>query len=303
MSNSDNLPRPTERFQRVLAFASDEADGLGHGFVTCQHLLYALSRESKGLASAVFDAVNVTPDMLHDVLVEAAATHDRTAAGRIDLADEARDSIERAVASVQEWGHRTLDTEHLLYGIVAARTSADEMLSSIGVNSNDVLNRLYAIQQSTPSAPIRDEAAHAYRLTLESAWTLSLAMDAARQQGKRRVTSVHLLMALLSLDSPVQEMLATKFNLNLEALSGQTEASVGAARGRLPLADDVQRILGYAIGEAWNRGHLAVTPTHLAMGLARADRHTALDMLADLGVSQAALTDALEAIMPPPVVR
>ena len=102
MSDTDNRPqppRPTERFQRVLAFASDEADGLGHGFVTCQHLLYALSRESKGLASAVFDAVNVTADMLHDVLIESAAPHDRTTAGRIDLADEARDSIERAVAA------------------------------------------------------------------------------------------------------------------------------------------------------------------------------------------------------------
>jgi hypothetical protein len=37
------------------------------------------------------------------------------------------------------------------------------------------------------------------------------------------------------------------------------------------------------------------------MGLARADRHPALDVLADLGVPQAALLDALDAAMPPPV--
>ena len=55
-------PVPTERFNRVLAFASDEADGLGHGYVTCQHLLYALSRENKGLAHAVLDAMQVTPE-------------------------------------------------------------------------------------------------------------------------------------------------------------------------------------------------------------------------------------------------
>jgi len=289
----------------VLAFASDEADGLGHGFVTCQHLLYALSRESKGMASAVFDAVNVTADMLHDVLIESAAPHDRTTAGRIDLADEARDSIERAVAAVQEWGHRTLDTEHLLYGIIVAQTSADEMLLSVGVNPNDVLNRLYVVQQSSPTPAVRDEATHAYRLTLESAWTLSLAMDMARRQGGKRVGSLHLLMALLSLAGPVQDMLRAEFNLSIEALSGQAESPAGihSARGRLPLTEDVQRILGYAIGEAWNRGHLAVTPVHLAMGLVRADRHMALDVLADLGVSQAALTDALETIMPPPVVR
>ena len=37
------------------------------------------------------------------------------------------------------------------------------------------------------------------------------------------------------------------------------------------------------------------------MGLARAERHAALDVLATLGVSQADLEEALEAAMPPPV--
>ena len=87
-----NVPLPTERFQRVLAFASDEADGLGHGFVTCQHLLYALSQESKGLATAVLQALGITSDALHSLLAGAAAVHDRTGQGRIDLADEAKDT-------------------------------------------------------------------------------------------------------------------------------------------------------------------------------------------------------------------
>src|SRR5690606_40677465 len=76
-NNSAPAPVPTERFQRVLAFASDEADGLGHGFVTCQHLLYALSRESKGLATAVLEQLGITPEALHEQLAEAAAYHDR----------------------------------------------------------------------------------------------------------------------------------------------------------------------------------------------------------------------------------
>jgi hypothetical protein len=74
-------------------------------------------------------------------------------------------------------------------------------------------------------------------------------------------------------------------------------------QARLPLSDEVQRILGVAIGEAWNRGHMAVKPIHVAMGLARTERCVALELLADFGVPQADLLDALEEAMPPPTLR
>lgn len=301
----EQRPVPTERFQRVLAFASDEADGLGHGFVTCQHLFYALSRESKGLAGAVLDALGLTPEMLHELLAESAATHDRTSQGRIDLADEARDAIDRAVNAAQEWGHRVLDTEHLLYGLIIVPTSADEMLAALQIDPNDVIKQLYMVQQSVPPTTIRDEATHAYRFTLESAWLLSLATDTARRLGAGKVSSLHLLAAMLSLGGPAQDVLVGRFGLSTDALFAQIgRAAVPKhTKARLPLTEEVQRILGYAIGEAWNRGHLAVAPVHLAMGMARADRHAALDTLADMGASQSELIDALEDVMPPPVVR
>ncbi len=247
-------PVPTERFQRVLAFASDEADGLGNGFVTCQHLLYALSRESKGLASAVLDGLGVTAEMLHDILAEEAAVHDRTSQGRIDLADELRDAIERAVAAARGWGHRTLDTEHLLYGIIIHPTSVDEMLATLRIDPNDVLNRLYALQQAAPPEAVRDEATHAYRFTLESAWLLSLATDIARRQGAAHVASLHLLAALLSLPGPAQDVLVTGLGVDGDQVWRSMPQALAPRQGlaRLPLQEDVQRILGYAIGEAWN---------------------------------------------------
>jgi hypothetical protein len=136
---------------------------------------------------------------------------------------------------------------------------------------------------------------------LESAWLLSLSTDIARRHAARQVTSLHVLAALVSLPNPSQGVLVDTLGLSVDALwplipSG---ALPGHAKGRLPLAEDVQMILGYAIGEAWNRGHLSVTPMHLAMGVARSERNPALDILADLGIPQAALIDALEQAMPP----
>jgi ATP-dependent Clp protease ATP-binding subunit ClpA len=298
-------PVPTERFNRVLAFASDEADGLGHGYVTCQHLLYALSRENKGLAHAVLEAGQVTPEALHELLLESAAFHDRTSKGQLDLADEARDAVARAVLAALEWNHRSLDTEHLLYGVIAVPTSADELLMSLQINPGDLLNQLIAMQKSAPLQPVRNEATHAYRLTLESAWLLSLATDIARRHGASSVTSLHLLAALVTLLGPARDVLRDRLGVQLDDLLRHLSGGPGSlySASRLPLSPDVQRILGYAIGESWNRGHLAVTPLHIAMGLARAERHAALDVLATLGVSQADLEEALEAAMPPPVTN
>lgn len=294
-------PHPTERFQRVLAMASDEADGLGHGFVTCQHLIYALAREGRGLASAALSALGITAEKMHTYLEETAALHDRTSMGRIDLADEARDAVERAVNAATEWGHRLLDTEHLLHGIIIAPTSADEILSTTNIDPNEILNQLYSLQQHAPTAAIQDEQTHAYRFSLESAWTLSLAHDYARRLGGGRVSSLHLLLALLVLeDTKAYTVLVDRLGLSAEAVLSEIGASGAVSEYssvRLPLNDDLQRILGYAIGEAWNREHLAVRPIHLALGLTRTERCPALDVLAGLGVSQSGLVDALETVL------
>jgi ATP-dependent Clp protease ATP-binding subunit ClpA len=289
----------------VLAFASDAADGLGHGYVTCQHILYALSLENKGLASAALAGLGVTPEGLRDILAAASAEHDRIES-QLDLADEVRTMIERAITAAQGWGHRWLDTEHLLFGIASGATSADEMFAALHIAPGDLISRLTALQLSAPSTVVREEASHAYRFTLESAWLLSLATDTARQHGSAIVGSLHLLSALLSLKSVAQQILVDTLDVQCEYVTRRLRSSESSLRAgaRLPLADDVQRILGYAIGEAWNRGHQAVAPVHIAMGLARAEeRNLALDVLAELGVSQADLVDALSAAMPPTTSR
>jgi ATP-dependent Clp protease ATP-binding subunit ClpA len=296
-------PAPTERLHRVLAFASDEADGLGHAYVNCQHLLYALSRENKGMAGLVLEECGITAERLHALLSSFSTSYDRTD-GSLDLADDARAAMDRAVSAALDSGHRWLDTEHLLIGILRERTSADELLADLRVRPQDVLSRLASLQEVAPPASIREEATHAYRFTLESAWLLSLASDHARQDGAAAITCIHLLAALLVLEGPVRELLVSQHGLSVEEVKlhlRRISSSTGnqtISEKRLSLDEDVQVILGFSIGEAWNRDHLAVSPIHIAMGLARATDSPALELIADWGVSQAELIDAVTSIMP-----
>ncbi|MGF1504875.1 MAG: Clp protease N-terminal domain-containing protein, partial [Anaerolineae bacterium] len=196
----EDAPHPTERFERVIAFASDEADGLGHGYITCQHLLVALCRESQGLARAVFDRFGVMPEAVSSLLADTAAPHDRTVAQPLELAFETRHAMQRAIAAAVWWGDRTLDTEHLLYGLLSERSSADDLLGALNLKPDALLAVLTQLRQAAPPAAVREEAAHAYRFTVESGWLLALAAEFAR--GHAAVTSVHLLAALLELQTP-----------------------------------------------------------------------------------------------------
>lgn len=300
----EQRPIPSERFHRVIAFASDEADGLGHGSVNCQHLLYALSRESKGIARAVLESFGMSAPVIHEQLEQDSMAHDRVAHGQIDLADEARDAMDRAVKIAIDWESRILDTEHLLYGILTEQSSADELIHTFGINPDDLVERIFEIQQTAPPPAIRDGAAHAFKFSLESSWLLGVAVDIARQRGAASVLSYHLLLALLSYDSPVKELLNQSFGITEDLIVGsladQTEAKAG--QGRIALSVEVQKIFGFAIGEAWNRGHQSVAPIHIAMGLVRGERSPALDVLADFGADQATLIEVLGRKMPPSVL-
>nr|MBN1229093.1 hypothetical protein [Anaerolineae bacterium] len=301
-SAETGVPVPTERFKRVLAFASDEADGLGHGFVTCQHILYALSRESRGLAHAALESLSLTPERLHSLLADSGAYHDRVSAGGVDLADEVQMAIETAVAIARKSGHRLLDTEHLLAALIANHTSADEMLNALGVKADQVQEALERLHDLSPPVEIREEAVHAYRFTLESAWVLSMAADCARQKGVTVVSSSHLFSGLLRQYAALRDSLFDRFGVTKEHILARLPESGSILSGnqRVTLSRDVQTILGYAIGEAWNRGHQAVTPAHLSLAYVE-HRHEGLDLLADLGVSQAEFRDVVERLLSPPI--
>ena len=116
--------------------------------------------------------------------------------------------------------------------------------------------------------------------------------------------SNYLLLALMTLENTTAyELLVEGFELDPERIMTYMQGATVPkyTKERIPLNEDVQRILGYAIGEAWNRGHASVRPIHLLMGLARSERAIALDVLAEYGIPRSTLAEAVEAVMPPTV--
>ncbi len=295
---TDSRPVPTERFERVIAFAADEADGLGHAFIDNRHLFYALAAEGRGLARATLDKVGITAQTIHDILAQPSVVHDRIT-GQLEIAGELRETLQRAGDIAQKWQQRTLDTEHLLYGSLIKPSSLDEILNTLGLKPNIILSKLYELQRSAPPAAEKENGSRSYRLTLESSWVLGTASQLAVEAGSHAIDSKHLLLALVQRDRRLSEIFNKSFQLTFELMQplifGQSH--VERTTANIKLTDEVQRILGYAIGEAWNRGHHTTQPRHIALALVRTTGCSALNFLADLGVSQADLFDELEPLV------
>ncbi len=295
-------PVPTERFERALAFASDAADGLGHAYVSCSHLLLGLAQEPGGMARAALDAAGVTADALHDRLTAQRADHDRLSGVPLQLTTEVREAINRAAAVALAAKSRVVDADHLLRGMLSDLSSADDLLSELGVTASSVMTHFDRLSRKAPSDHSHHPLHRGYRFSMESGWVLGIALDTARRHQARSISAKHLLAALLEFDSPVKDALKQQFSITRKSFDlplSSTAQDTGDRR--LPLAEEVQIVMGFAIGEAWNRGHLAVTPVHLALGLARYRDSSAHLSLAEHGASQYALIDLFEGLMPPTV--
>jgi ATP-dependent Clp protease ATP-binding subunit ClpA len=73
MTEAPSGPRPTPRYQAVLASASSHAIALGHDYVGTEHLLLALLADPAAVATQVLEQFAPPPTMTRALLMQLAA--------------------------------------------------------------------------------------------------------------------------------------------------------------------------------------------------------------------------------------
>ena len=127
----------TDRVRMVLKMSRDEAVRLRHEQVDTEHLLFAMIRESEGIACAVLQQALQTSDL--SVLrqrIENAVTPGRKRMPADDLpyTRAAKKVLELAMTEARELNHAYVGTEHLLLGLLReGKGIAAEVLSDLGV--------------------------------------------------------------------------------------------------------------------------------------------------------------------------
>jgi ATP-dependent Clp protease ATP-binding subunit ClpC len=150
--------RFTERAQRVILIAQEEAKRLNHDYVGTEHILLGLIALGEGVAAQVLANLGVDLRRVRSEIEKIVGTGDNVMLlGEIPFTPRAKKVLEYAVEEAQHMGHSYVGTEHLLLGLIREEEGvAARVLENLGLRlevvREEVLNLLGEGQSSQPGS-------------------------------------------------------------------------------------------------------------------------------------------------------
>ncbi|MFX4301169.1 ATP-dependent Clp protease ATP-binding subunit [Alicyclobacillus tolerans] len=128
--------RFTERAQKVLALAQEEATRLHHPGVGTEHILLGLVREGEGIAAKALAALGVSTEKVQTE-VEKMIGQGQGAISGLTYTPRAKKVIELSIDEARKLNHSFVGTEHLLLGLIREGEGvAARVLNNMGVGLN-----------------------------------------------------------------------------------------------------------------------------------------------------------------------
>ncbi len=128
--------RFTEKAQKVLALAQEEAIRHGHGFIGTEHILLGLVREGEGIAAKALTALGLSAEKIQQE-VETLIGQSSDAVQMVYYTPRAKKVIELSMDEARKLGHSYVGTEHILLGLIREGEGvAARVLNNMGVSLN-----------------------------------------------------------------------------------------------------------------------------------------------------------------------
>jgi len=109
--------RFTDRAQRVVVLAQEEARTLNHNYIGTEHLLLGLVREGEGVAAKALESLGISLDEVRQQVEEIIGQGQEAPPGHIPFTPRAKKVMELAQREANDLGHSYIGTEHLLLGL------------------------------------------------------------------------------------------------------------------------------------------------------------------------------------------
>jgi len=124
----------TERAQRVLAHAQEEAIRLQHNNIGTEHLLLGLVKEPEGIAAKVLAEFDITEEKIINE-VEQLIGQGTGLGGTIQYTPRAKKVIELSLDEARRLNHSFVGTEHILLGLIRENEGvAARVLANLDLN-------------------------------------------------------------------------------------------------------------------------------------------------------------------------
>nr|WP_318539993.1 ATP-dependent protease ATP-binding subunit ClpC [Terribacillus saccharophilus] len=163
--------RFTERAQKVLALAQEEAVRLGHNNIGTEHILLGLVSEGEGIAAKALTTLGLETERIQEE-VEQLIGRGQKITGTPYYTPRAKKVIELSLDEARKLGHSYVGTEHILLGLIREGEGVGaRVLNNLGVSLNKARQQVLQLlgdNESSAGKQRGDQSARANTPTLDS---------------------------------------------------------------------------------------------------------------------------------------
>lgn len=135
--------RFTERAQKVLLLAQEEARRLNFNYVGTEHILLGLIREGTGIAARALQNLGISLEQVRQEVENLMGRGDGIFTGEMGLTPRAKKVLELALEEARRLGHNYIGTEHLLLGLIREGEGvAARVLEQLGADHRKVQEKV-----------------------------------------------------------------------------------------------------------------------------------------------------------------
>lgn len=162
--------RFTERAQRALIYAQEEARALGHNYVGTEHLLLGLLKEGEGAAAQVLKELGLDIDTCRRQIEELTGKGDFNFTEGFGYTPRTKRVMELSFYEARNLGHNYVGTEHLLLALVREGEGvAARILSDFGADFKKLRSQVLNI--------LKEEGAENHLATAKKGGTSTPVLD------------------------------------------------------------------------------------------------------------------------------
>ncbi len=141
--------RFTERARKVVFYAQEEAQRFGEGYVSTEHLLLGLVRESDSVAARVLEKLGVSLNRIRSEVEKQLPRGDARPNQDMTLTPRAKRVIDLAYDEARNLNNNYIGTEHLLLGLIREGDGlAGRVLAKLGVELEKARREVMALQDN-----------------------------------------------------------------------------------------------------------------------------------------------------------
>jgi ATP-dependent Clp protease ATP-binding subunit ClpC len=144
--------RFTERARKVVFYAQEEAQKFGEGYVSTEHLLLGLVRESDSVAARVLEKLGVSLTRIRAEVEKQLPRGDARPNQDMTLTPRAKRVIDLAYDEARNLNNNYIGTEHLLLGLIREGDGlAGRVLAKLGVELEKARREVMTLQDTDSS--------------------------------------------------------------------------------------------------------------------------------------------------------